>query len=152
MSNVVRLVINGFLFVAIVTFDRITKYLALQGSLPQFPLPFVSCNVTMNRGISWGWLHANNTEQFIFISLVIAFIIVLLMFQTYLRWKKNKIVWPYTLVLGGAVSNMIDRVLYGGVIDFIEASCYGWSWPVFNVADIGIVLGISYILLQELRR
>ena len=148
----IRLVINSILFFITLFFDRFMKYWAISGVLPEFPIRFISCNVIMNRGISWGWFHAHNTLQFIFITLIVTFIIVMLMLHTYARWQKNEIIWPYSLVLGGAISNMIDRILYGGVIDFIQVSCYGWFWPVFNVADMIIVFGISCIVIQELRQ
>ena len=76
----------------------------------------------------------------------------MLMFYTYTRWKIDAIIWPYILVLGGAISNIVDRILYGGVIDFIELSCYGWSWPIFNIADMIIVFSISCLVIQEFYR
>lgn len=152
MSRIMRLVGNIVLCMLALLVDRVTKQLAMAEALPHIPLPFVTCSVTMNRGISWGWFHSAGTAQFMVITLLIASIIIFMAAQVYQRWKKNEYIWLYSLVLGAAVSNMIDRILYGGVIDFIELACYGWSWPVFNVADILIVVGLSGIVIRELRQ
>jgi signal peptidase II len=56
------------------------------------------------------------------------------------------------LILGGAIGNLIDRVLYGHVIDFLDFHVGGWHWPAFNVADTAIVVGAALFILDELRR
>ncbi|MDO8299645.1 signal peptidase II, partial [Lacisediminimonas sp.] len=56
------------------------------------------------------------------------------------------------LILGGAIGNLIDRVLYGHVIDFLDFHVGGWHWPAFNVADTAIVIGAALFILDELRR
>ena len=55
-------------------------------------------------------------------------------------------------IVGGAIGNMIDRVMFGGVIDFIHVYNGGWSFPVFNVADIAINIGVGLILLDAVRQ
>lgn len=57
-----------------------------------------------------------------------------------------------TLILGGAIGNVIDRVLYGHVIDFLDFHYAGWHWPAFNVADSAIVCGAGLLILDELLR
>ncbi|MEW5786315.1 MAG: signal peptidase II [Pseudomonadota bacterium] len=56
------------------------------------------------------------------------------------------------LVLGGAVGNVIDRLLYGHVIDFLDVHALGWHWPAFNVADSGITVGAVLLVLDSLRK
>ena len=56
------------------------------------------------------------------------------------------------LILGGAVGNVIDRLLYGHVIDFLDFHYAGWHWPAFNVADSAIVCGAALLILDELLR
>ncbi|MDO9216913.1 MAG: signal peptidase II [Lacisediminimonas sp.] len=56
------------------------------------------------------------------------------------------------LILGGAIGNLIDRVLYGHVIDFLDFHVGGWHWPAFNVADTAIVIGAALYSHDELRR
>jgi signal peptidase II len=58
------------------------------------------------------------------------------------RFCEGKKVIGETLILAGAISNIADRLWYGGVIDFIILSFHGYAWPTFNVADIAIVAGV----------
>ena len=56
------------------------------------------------------------------------------------------------MILGGAIGNVIDRVAYGHVIDFLDFHARGWHWPAFNVADSSIVGGAMLLVLDELLR
>jgi signal peptidase II len=56
------------------------------------------------------------------------------------------------LVLGGALGNLIDRIAYGHVIDFLDFHVGGWHWPAFNIADSAICIGAALFILDELRR
>lgn len=60
--------------------------------------------------------------------------------------------WALALMLGGALGNVIDRLLYGHVIDFLDFHAGGWHWPAFNVADSAICIGAACFVLDELRR
>ena len=60
--------------------------------------------------------------------------------------------WALALILGGALGNLIDRVAYGHVIDFLDFHVAGWHWPAFNVADAAITIGAGLFVLDELRR
>jgi signal peptidase II len=53
------------------------------------------------------------------------------------------------LILGGAIGNLIDRVLYGYVIDFLDVYYQSWHWPAFNVADSAITVGVILMLLES---
>ena len=60
--------------------------------------------------------------------------------------------WALSLILGGAVGTVIDRLLYGHVIDFLDFHIAGWHWPAFNVADSAIMVGAALFVIDELRR
>jgi signal peptidase II len=60
--------------------------------------------------------------------------------------------WALALILGGAVGNLIDRIAYGHVIDFLDFHVGGWHWPAFNVADSAITVGAILFVLDEFRR
>ncbi|WP_119153092.1 signal peptidase II [Caldimonas tepidiphila] len=60
--------------------------------------------------------------------------------------------WALTLILGGAVGNVIDRVMHGYVVDFLDFHAGGWHFPAFNVADIAISVGAALLILDELLR
>jgi signal peptidase II len=74
--------------------------------------------------------------------LVIIGVTLFLGSYAYHRWHDNKIIIGEVIVLAGGISNLIDRALYQGVIDFIALSWGPLSWPVFNVADVCIVFGV----------
>ncbi|NDA03405.1 MAG: hypothetical protein EBY97_08250, partial [Burkholderiaceae bacterium] len=57
-----------------------------------------------------------------------------------------------SLILGGAIGNVLDRLLYGAVVDFIDVHYDGWHWPAFNVADSAISIGATLIVINEIRR
>ena len=60
--------------------------------------------------------------------------------------------WALSLVLGGALGNVLDRVWHGYVVDFIQVHYAGWYFPAFNVADSAITIGAILLILDELRR
>mgnify|MGYP003351637601 CR=1 FL=1 len=64
----------------------------------------------------------------------------------------HKLFWPDVFILGGAIGNLIDRLAYGHVIDFIDFHIGGWHWPAFNIADGAITIGAALFVLDELRR
>jgi signal peptidase II len=57
-----------------------------------------------------------------------------------------------SLILGGAIGNVLDRLLYGAVVDFIDVHYQGWHWPAFNIADSAISIGATLIVINEIRR
>jgi signal peptidase II len=60
--------------------------------------------------------------------------------------------WSLSLILGGAVGNVVDRMLHGYVVDFLDFHWAGWHFPAFNVADSAISVGAALLILDELRR
>ena len=140
-----------FIGATIFCVDRLTKYLALfwLHNRPYKINSFISGDLVINRGVSWGLLHSESSNAFVFVSLLIVFVTLLICWQAYSLWCKNKFVVGYVCVITGSLSNIIDRMYYGGVIDFILLSYKNFYWPVFNVADIVIVGGILIILLQD---
>lgn len=60
--------------------------------------------------------------------------------------------WALALILGGAIGNLIDRIAYGHVIDFLDVHVYGWHWPAFNIADSAITIGALLFIFDEFRR
>jgi signal peptidase II len=60
--------------------------------------------------------------------------------------------WALALILGGALGNVIDRVIHGHVIDFLDVYVGRWHWPAFNIADSAICIGAALFILDELRR
>lgn len=138
-----NLIINFLFFIVPFLLDRITKHLALNGFFKEYKIDnFLAFELSYNRGISWGALHSDNKYIFIILSSFILIIICFLIWHIIHRIRKGKIIYGELLIISGAISNFIDRIIYGGVIDFILIYYKNYSWPVFNIADTCIVLGV----------
>ncbi len=138
------------LLLGLCVLDRVTKYLALTYCAePLAILPGVTCITCNNRGITWGLLAAENSGLYSVISLLVLCVAGVLLWQTYQAWLRRKSITGQLLILLGAGSNLLDRVLYHGVVDFIQISWRSYAWPVFNVADVAIVVGVCIMIVQE---
>jgi signal peptidase II len=131
--------------------DRITKYWALSYlSTPKDIVPFLRLELVFNRGVSWGLLYSDNTFGFILVTGLIIVVIATLAMYTFNQFIQRDCVGPEVLVLTGALCNIYDRFAYGGVVDFIVLHIGSWQWPVFNVADVCIVLGVGVMLWRTI--
>ena len=136
-----------FAIPAVVIFcDRIAKLWAITYAC-QSPLSlvgnYVSCMVTYNRGVSWSLLSYESVTGFGLVTILIITIIGMLVVHMIREYQGNQsMLVGESLVLGGALSNLYDRIIYGGVVDFISLQYGNWSFPVFNIADIAIVCGV----------
>jgi len=129
--------------------DRFTKHYVLYMCPWRCVInQFISIQPLFNRGISWGMLHTASNWVFIIISCVIAIITSMLAVYTYLRWRQGVSIGGECLVLAGSLSNIVDRIIYKGVVDFILLSFNEWSWPIFNIADMAIVIGVGIMIIQ----
>jgi len=103
-----------------------------------------------NPGGAWGLLGNESPSLritfFVAISLVAVGFILSLYRRTTLEQKA--LTWGLPLVLGGALGNLVDRIRYGHVIDFIEVHLGSYQWPTFNVADIAIVVGVGLMAID----
>ena len=132
----------------IVFADRFSKIyfsdsLSMGESLPIIR-NFLHFTMVHNTGIAFG-LFKNQGVVFIIIPIIA---IVLLVFNIY-YYRNNKVlsrtyIIAFSLILGGAIGNLIDRIYYGYVIDFIDFRI----WPVFNIADSAITIGAIIILIK----
>lgn len=128
--------------------DRLTKWWALQlGAQPYIVNDFLAYKLVFNRGGAWGWLHSESTVIFVLVSLAVTAVLAALIFYLITLVRQKVPVYDVALLLAGGISNLLDRVCYGGVIDFIYLHYHGWFWPIFNVADVIICLALVYILL-----
>lgn len=147
--------LNGFwyllIFAGVLTADRLSKNWALEQCVDAIKInDFLSCELIFNRGISWGLFNSMHEWVFLIVSIFIVSIMIGLGFYTFVRWNNTHWVIGEMLVLAGAFSNMIDRIMYGGVVDFILFSIKDYCWPYFNVADISIVAGVCFMIVTIL--
>lgn len=132
----------------IVIIDRISKIVALRCLVDSYKVTsWLSFDLVMNRGISWSLFHSASTFGFVVLSVFIMIIIGILMVHTMRRLDQGESIFGEILALSGALSNVLDRLLYGGVVDFIVLSVGDWTWPVFNIADCSIVVGIGIMFV-----
>jgi signal peptidase II len=105
-----------------------------------------------NKGAAFSFLATQQGWQRYFFSVLG---IAAALFIVYLLRKhagQRMFCWALALILGGAVGNVVDRLLYGHVIDFLDFHVGGWHWPAFNVADSAICIGAVLFVIDELRR
>lgn len=124
--------------------DRLTKYLSL--TLPEagiFYWPGFGLKLYLNSGLAFSLPLSPALIAALVIIILIALIIV---WAKWYQAKKFALLWPLTLIILGAFSNLLDRFKFGAVIDFIDL----WFWPAFNLADLYIVAGGGWLLLNIL--
>ena len=123
-------------------------HLPEQGSITV--LPVLSLTMVWNQGVTFGLFHQTGTAG-PWILAGVALAVVAALGVWLFRAESRVVAVALGAVSGGAVGNVIDRVRYGAVVDFIHAYAFGWSWYVFNVADAAIVCGVAALMLDGLR-
>lgn len=132
-----------FLFLAVLMIDQLVKYYVELTMLPGESIPVAEqvfhITYVLNPGAAFGILRH---QQEIFLIAAVGFFAVFLVYYKRLRSSGALIHYGSVALASGAVSNMIDRMRTGHVVDFFDFRV----WPVFNVADIAIVLGAAAVL------
>jgi signal peptidase II len=137
----------------VVILDQLTKYIvqttfSLHESIAVtafFNLVFV-----FNRGAAFSFLSdADGWQRGLFITLALAASVWIVWL---LRKHSTQVLFclALSLILGGAIGNVIDRLIYGAVVDFLDFHAFGYHWPVFNVADTGISCGAALLVWEAL--
>jgi len=154
-ANPTRLSVWLAIAAAIVVLDQVTKITFdtwLSYSERVAVLPFFDFTLLYNRGAAFSFLAAQDGwQRWLFTALALlvsGFIIWLLTRHPHQRLFCVAL----TLILGGAIGNVIDRIAYGHVIDFLLFYWNNWYFPAFNVADIAITCGAALLILDELLR
>jgi signal peptidase II len=132
--------------------DQISKWYALRACSagPIIFSQYVACNLCFNSGSCWSLLSGTTIFEQIFLFTATIGMSVALVFQMFDKQKttETQTIVPEILILAGAVGNLADRMMYGGVVDFIELSYGKFHWPVFNCADSFVVIGVVALLIQ----
>ena len=132
--------------------DYLTKAIVLEkmflGESIQL-LPFFNFTYMHNYGAAFSFLSEAGGWQRYFLSSVAIIISILLIFWLRKLPANNLVLCgAYSMVLGGAVGNLVDRLQHGYVIDFLHFYYENWHYPAFNVADMAIVCGAGLLLLD----
>jgi signal peptidase II len=139
----------------VVALDQGTKWMAEAALDPYLPVPLVpSFNLTLmyNEGAAFSFLAgAGGWQRWFFAGLATLITIALGVWLHRLKATERVTAIGIGLVMGGAVGNLIDRMLTGRVVDFIDVYYAGWHWPAFNLADSAISVGVALLLIATLR-
>ncbi|MFQ5649699.1 MAG: signal peptidase II [bacterium] len=108
---------------------------------------WVSLTFIENRGMAFGIQFGGQTFFTVFSLLAT---VVIFIYIVRAREERVMLRLSLTLILGGAVGNLIDRFLYGGVVDFIDVRVGGIDWPIFNIADSAVTIGMVMLLTMIL--
>jgi lipoprotein signal peptidase len=128
----------------------ILDVLQLQGIGRIDLLPVLSLTMVWNQGVTFGMFKADGQLGAMLLAGVAAVIVVAL--GVWLRRAETRLVAvALGAIAGGAIGNVLDRIRFGAVVDFIHFHVAGWSWYVFNVADAAIVCGVAALVLDGLR-
>lgn len=139
---------------AVVVADHATKWLAseLMSSRPPVVItPFFNFVLAHNTGAAFSFLaEGSGWQRWLFagIAVVAAALISVLIRR---HAEQRMFCAGLALILGGAVGNLIDRLAWGHVVDFLQLHAGPWYWPAFNVADSAITIGAALVVLDSLR-
>ena len=113
-------------------------------------LPFFNLFYIHNLGAAFGFLSDQPGWQRWFFSIVTTAVSLgILVWLTNVKASQKMLIIALVFVLGGAIGNLIDRVMFGYVIDFIDWHAYGYHWPSFNIADMAISFGAFLLILDS---
>ncbi len=113
---------------------------------------FFNLVMVYNQGAAFSFLSNSGGWQRWFFSALALAVSIFIVWMLNRNSTQRMFCWSLSLILGGAVGNLIDRLVYGHVIDFLDFHVGGWHWPAFNVADSAITIGAVLFVLDELRR
>jgi signal peptidase II len=111
--------------------------------------PFFDLVLVWNQGVSYGLL-AQRTELGRWGLILFAFVAAIALVAWLARTTSPLAAAGIGLIIGGAVGNAVDRILYGAVADFFSLHAFGFEWYVFNIADTTIVVGVMGLLYESL--
>jgi len=154
LPRLLYLTFSLFLF----AMDRLSKTLVvsrlpLYESVPVIE-DFFHLTHVANTGALFGLMAvmASPLRGLIFITIPVLAILLILLFQSRTHESEIMIQVGLSLILGGAMGNLYDRIAYGHVVDFLDFSLAGHHWPAFNLADSSICLGVFTLVLDLFRR
>jgi len=150
--KLLSLVVGTFVLLDQITKQAVLNRFFLGESISVIPSLF-NLTYVRNKGAAFGFLHsapeAFRTPFFLAVPVIAIFVIGYLFYQ--LKETEKSSAWALSLILSGAIGNLIDRVRFGYVVDFLDFYYEPWGhWPAFNIADSAIVIGVFLLMTQTL--
>jgi len=135
--------------------DQLTKVIAKNSLFEGVSQPvtsFLNWTLVYNSGAAFSFLaQAGGWQRWFFtgVGIIAALIMIWL-----IRKNSHQTIFSLalSLVLSGAIGNVIDRIIYGAVVDFVDVHYIGWHWPAFNIADSAITIGVILLIVDEIKR
>ncbi len=144
-----------WLSLGVVAVDQLSKWAALAAlsyARPVEVLPFFNFTLLYNTGAAFSFLADHDGwQRWFFVFLAVVIVAALLAWLLFVAIDERRVQAGITLLIGGALGNVVDRVVYGHVVDFLDFHAAGWHWPAFNIADAAITIGVALIIWAELR-
>ncbi|MES9870010.1 MAG: signal peptidase II [Sedimenticola sp.] len=139
----------------VIGLDQVSKQL-VESSLMLYEavpvMPFFNLTLAYNEGAAFSFLSdQGGWQRWFFSGLALLVSIILVIWISRLQQRERLIAISLSLIVGGAIGNLIDRVLFGHVIDFLDLYYGQWHWPAFNIADSAIFVGVVLMLLDAFR-
>ncbi len=148
MKIVLRLFVTVFVGMGL---DFVTKIWAENNLAPFQPVEimgnFARFTLGYNTGVAFGMFTGRANITLIITGVVIVFLLIWFSYGLYTGRFPAYTVWSIGLLLGGAISNFLDRLHDGQVTDFIDLGLANWRWPTFNIADTFILTGVGLLVL-----
>ena len=139
-----------FIFVIVIfVLDRITKLEIINNysNSSYYINDYVNLDLIWNIGIGFGLLSTDSSLFYNFVSILIGFVILFLVYFFSISEKIDKLI--YAIIIGGALGNFYDRIVYKAVPDFVDLHYENFHWFTFNVADIFITFGIILFVIRS---
>jgi len=138
----------------VLVLDQVTKAIAvnmLKGMPPVEVTSFLNLTLVYNTGAAFGMLNnAGGWQNTFFVFVAVAVSMFILVVLRRLAAHDIQVAIALMLILGGALGNVVDRLLLGYVVDFVDFFYDDWHWPAFNVADSAIFVGAVLLALDAL--
>tara|TARA_B100000035_G_scaffold315181_1_gene334289 strand:+ start:105 stop:614 length:510 start_codon:yes stop_codon:yes gene_type:complete len=147
-----NIIINLIIVISIFLIDRISKIYVIKldnnfNGAEIFSSNFLNIYLIWNEGIAFGLLSMADSELYNFISILISVIILVIIFMIFRAEGIKK--FALLMILGGAIGNLYDRIIFGAVPDFIDFHIGNFHWFIFNFADVFITVGVFFMILIE---
>ncbi|MGR8935166.1 MAG: signal peptidase II [Gammaproteobacteria bacterium] len=143
-----------FLSLFTIALDQATKLtvaatMPLYESIPLIP-GFFNLTHVHNTGAAFSFLsQAGGWQRWFFAALAVVVSVTLTIWLARLKKHEILLAVSISMILGGAIGNLIDRLAYGYVIDFLDVYYKNWHWPAFNIADSAICVGVALLVLES---
>jgi lipoprotein signal peptidase len=137
---------------AVAIIDRLLKLWAIGSCHESLSLTsWLQCDLVINRGVSFGLFHVDNPWIFGAVTVFVMSLTSMVLSHAIAQARQGRSYVGELCIIVGSLSNIIDRFIYKGVIDFIVVSTPWGFWPAYNIADALIVLGVALLIVTNYR-